>query len=60
SEAELPGYYELSPAISPDGRWLATASAGEVQFVELETGREIRVEGVRDVVGPVIFFEPSS
>ncbi|MCP3989273.1 MAG: zinc ribbon domain-containing protein [Actinomycetia bacterium] len=60
SENELFGYYELSPAISPDGRWLATASAGEVQFVELETGREIRVEGVRDVVGPVIFFEPSS
>jgi hypothetical protein len=47
-------------AVSPDGRWLATASTDEVQLMELATGREIVVTGLTDVVGPAIFYEPSS
>jgi hypothetical protein len=48
-----------SLAISPDGRWLALASTGEVKLLDLESGEEIVVDGLRDVAGPVLFIERS-
>ncbi|MCP4960143.1 MAG: hypothetical protein GY925_12855, partial [Actinomycetia bacterium] len=55
------GQYEYDgqgPAISADGRWMATSSVGEVRLIELETGRETIVDGLRDVAsGGLVFVE---
>ena len=58
--SEPPNNYGHGPAVSPDGRWLATTSTGEVRLMELDTGREIVVNGIANVTGPAIFFERTS
>ena len=44
-------------AISPDGRWLALASTGEVTLLNLESEEAIVIDGLEDVAGPVLFIE---
>lgn len=49
--------HDLGPAVSPDGRWLATVGSepDTIQLLELDSGNETRIGGLREVSGPLLF-----
>lgn len=54
--------YDTPPAISPDGRWLATVNrvGSVIQIVELATGSTFLIEGVSRAIGPLLFIDQES